>query len=654
MYTEEPRRSIDWGNLIKKGLLVLVIAAVIFLIIWLFTKNNTNGINVDYNGNNTNSDVTETLENSNAYSENFIDNYRYFHDTAKEYFLISELPTKGNTLKYTLQELINKGLILPFSYGNETCDTEASYATVSNTDGKYTMTITLVCGKEVAKTTEELGCNQLCENGSCENVELEYQYKQAYQTTETIYSCPSGYTKTGSGSNTKCTKTNGTTVNATKNVTYSCPNGYTKSGSGSDTKCTKDKNTVIDATKKTTYSCSEGKLDGTKCIITSTSTINATANDTYSCPSDYTLSGNKCYKNSTTSVAAKYNTTYNCPNGYTKSGTKCTKATSNTKNATKNVTYSCPSGYDKSGSGSNTKCTKKTTKNATANTKYTCSKGELVNTKYCRIYSTSTTYQSYTTYKGKTYNGCTYSGSYTEACSTYSGCTRTYYKYYCNKSSYKDVDATKKTTYSCPSGYTKSGSGKNTKCTKTTTKAATANTTYSCSEGKLDGTKCIITSTSTINATATNNYYCESGYTLNGTKCYKPTQESINATKKTTYSCSNGVLNGSKCTITSTSTKNATEKNAYSCPSGYTKSGTKCKSTSKDSTNAVKSTSYTCESGYTKVGSGSASKCTKGSTQTVEATKSTKTVTKYKYKWSEETSLSGWEKTGKTREVSSK
>ena len=46
--------------------------------------------------------------------------------------------------------------------------------------------------------------------------------------------------------------------------------------------------------------------------------------------------------------------------------------------------------------------------------------------------------------------------------------------------------------------------------------------------------------------------------------------------------------------------------------------------------------------------------CTKGSTSTINATKSTKTLTKYKYKWSSETSLEGWEKTGKTREVSSK
>ena len=496
MYTEEPRRNIDWGSVIKKGLLILAVAAVIFLIIWLFTRNNSNSINVDY-GNESNNNVTETLKNSNSYSEIFIDNYRYFHDTAKEYFLVSELPATNKTIKYTLQELIDKGLILPFSYGNSTCDTEASYVTAKNDNGKYTMATTLVCGKEVAKTTIELGCNQLCESNTCEPIKttIEYQYKQAYKATETVYSCPSGYTKSGSGSNTKCVKSDSETINATKNVTYSCPSGYTKNG----TKCTKTKTSTIDATKTTTYSC----------------------------PSGYTKSGSdsntKCYKTSNESVNAKYTTTYSCPSGYTLSGTKCTKTTTSTetKNATPKTTYSCPSGYSLNG----TKCTKTTsstdTKNATANT-----------------------------------------------------------------------------TYSCASGYTLSG----TKCTKTKT------------------------NTETKNATETKKYYCESGYVLNGTKCQKTTKETVNPTKTTTYSC----------------------------PKGYTKNGTKCISTGSSTIDATKSTTYTCASGYTKVGIGSSAKCTKGSTTSVAATKSTKTVTKYKYKWSTETSLDGWERTGETRKVSSK
>ena len=478
MYIEEPRKRIDWGSLIKKGLVILAIAAIIFLIIWLFTRNdsNSNNINVDYDENNINNNINEVLTNPNSYSGIFINNYRYFHDTAKEYFQISELPTTGNSLKYTLQDLINKELILPFSYGDGTCDTEDSYVMVKNDNGEYTMTVTLICGSEVAKTTEELGCNQLCNNGTCTTPEeVEHQYKQPYKATETVYNCPSGYTKTGSGTNTKCVKGSSSTVNATKNVTYNCPSGYTKTGNGSSVKCIKN-SSAIDATPKTTYSCSQGQLNGTKCTITSTSSVDATPKTTYS-----------------------------------------------------------------------------------------CSEGELINEKYCRISTTKSYYQSYTLYKGKTYNGCKYSGSYTDSCSSYSGCTRTYYKYYCNKSSYKEVDATPKTTYSC-------------------------------SEGTLNGTKCTITSTS-----------------------------SVNATPKTTYSCSEGTLNGTKCVLNT-----------------------------KDTISATKNTEYTCGEGYNKVGTGAAATCTKGSTTTTNPTKSTKSVTKYKYKWSSETSLDGWERTGKTRKVSSK
>jgi len=74
----------------------------------------------------------------------------------------------------------------------------------------------------------------------------------------------------------------------------------------------------------------------------------------------------------------------------------------------------------------------------------------------------------------------------------------------------------------------------------------------------------------------------------------------------------------------------------------------------KDTISATKNTEYTCGEGYNKVGTGAAATCTKGSTTTTNPTKSTKSVTKYKYKWSSETSLDGWERTGKTRKVSSK
>ena len=152
MYVEEPRKSIDWGNVLKKGILIVIIALIIFLIIWLFARNNkASNPSVNYDNGNNNGNINNVLNNTDYYSKEYIENFRYFHDTAKEYFLISELPENGMTLKYTLQELIDKNLILSFGYNGHTCDTEASYVTVSNTNGKYHMTTTLVCGTEVAK-----------------------------------------------------------------------------------------------------------------------------------------------------------------------------------------------------------------------------------------------------------------------------------------------------------------------------------------------------------------------------------------------------------------------------------------------------------------------------------------------------------------------
>ena len=129
MYTEEPRRTISWRDVIRKGLLVVLAALIIILIVWLCTKNNANNkINnhlfdnntqtnikvdttdntVDDTNNDINSDTDENNDiiNSSSYSESFIVNYSYMHDTGKEYLTTNTLPEDGITNKYTLRELI--------------------------------------------------------------------------------------------------------------------------------------------------------------------------------------------------------------------------------------------------------------------------------------------------------------------------------------------------------------------------------------------------------------------------------------------------------------------------------------------------------------------------------------------------------------------
>ena len=76
---------------------------------------------------------------------------------------------------------------------------------------------------------------------------------------------------------------------------YTCPAGYTASGSGANTKCSKTE-TV------TGYYCedSEAKLtEDHKCVKTIKGEI-----DYYTCPADYTLTGTKCTKNSVVTIDA--------------------------------------------------------------------------------------------------------------------------------------------------------------------------------------------------------------------------------------------------------------------------------------------------------------------------------------------------------------
>lgn len=451
MYIEENRRRINWGNVLRKCLTVILLLSIMFVVIWMISGcSKRNNIDVNYdnnneiieNNNNNNTNGTNNSDTNNMiYSDDFVNGYDYVHSSAKDYFLMNEVPSNGNAIKYTLQELIDKNIILESSYINK-CDKKLSYVIIRNIDGDYSMNTSLVCGKEIATTTEKLRCNLLC-NGKCEQsetTEIEYEFKQAYKENGTVYSCPAGYTKSGS----KCYKS--VTIKPTIDTTYKCKNGATPTA---DHKCPTTTTTYTDATVNTIYTCSNGATP---------------TND------------------------------HKCANG--------------------------------------------------SSTTYTCSEGSLSGTS-CVITSSYGYYTSTQTYMGGSYNGCSYSGSYTQACNTYSGCTRTYYSYYCSG-------------------------------TNTTTKPATPNTT-----------------TKYIDATAKDSYSCKVGTLTNDNRCF---------------------VKGS-------------------------------------SSDAIIVTNYICPSGYVKNGYGSTSTCTKTNAEAINATAKTTQVTKYRYKWSKETTLEGWTRTGKTRKV---
>ena len=526
---EERKESFSVRSLILQ---ILFVVLTVFLLLWLFpTKNYVK----DY----ANDAFTEKLQP--LYNQIYNQNITTMKEAAINYFTNDRLPSKvGESVTITLKEMQDKKLVLDLiDSNNKKCDVEKSSVKVEKLDNEYLMTVKLECSDASNYIEVHLGCYDYCKaSGVCEKKETPVikptnptkpvisEKKYQYEYEKITDGKWGDFGEWSQWSKDTITKTEYRNVE-TKEVTE-------KTGTLVD---------VIDAKKdvKTTYSCPSGyTLNGTKCSKKTTNTKNATASTktTYSCPSGYTLNGTKCSKKTTATKNATANkkTTYSCPSGYTLNGTKCNKVTTSSINATANkkTTYSCSSGYTLNG----TKCKKTTTdtKNATANTTY----GDWVS-------------------QGKqTFNTVQYStdtrrvvlvASYIKTDCT-SNCTT-------NKWVYLIMNRSKKTTYSCPSGYGLGG----TKCYKgsMTTKNATANTktTYSCPSGyTLNGTKCKKTTTATKNATANKKttYSCPSGYTLNGTKCSKKTTDTKTATKneKLTYSCSNKdyTLNGDKCTKT--------------------------------------------------------------------------------------------------------
>ncbi len=526
---EERKESFSVRSLILQ---ILFVVLTVFLLLWLFpTKNYVK----DY----ANDAFTEKLQP--LYNQIYNQNITTMKEAAINYFTTDRLPSKvGESVTITLKEMQDKKLVLDLiDSNNKKCDVEKSSVKVEKLDNEYLMTVKLECSDASNYIEVHLGCYDYCKaSGVCEKKEtpvikptnptkpviLEKKYQYEY---EKITDGKWGdFGEWSQWSKDTITKTEYRNVE-TKEITE-------KTG------------TLVDV------------IDAKKDVKT-----------TYTCPSGYTLNGTKCSKKSTDTkkATASTKTTYSCPSGYTLNGTKCSKTTTDTKNATANkkTTYSCPSGYTLNG----TKCSKTTTdtKNATANTTY----GDWV-------YQGKYTFNSIQ-YTSDTRKVVRVSSSINTDCTT--NCTT-------NTWTYLVYNRSKKTTYSCPSGYTLNG----TKCSKKTTdtKNATASTktTYSCPSGYgLGGTKCYKGSMTTKNATANTKttYTCPSGYTLNGTKCNKTTTNTKNATanKKTTYSCPSGyTLNGTKCSKTTTDTKTATknEKVTYSCSNkDYTLNGDKCTKT---------------------------------------------------------------------------
>ena len=531
MYSNEKNPGLNWKDLIIKAIFLVIF---VLLIVWLFPK----------------------VPNMTAfYSNIFRENISYMQDAAESYYTIERLPKNvGDTAEMTLQEMIDKNLILPFvDKDGNACDTKASYVQITKNKTDYTLTVNLVCPTEKNKVNKILGCHDYCENCTEKVADIEYQFKKAVTANQTVYSCPNGGTLNG----TTCTVSTEKSYTAyvrNGETNYSCPNGGALSG----TTCY-----ILDESTST-YKASSRTTSGSSYPATAKATsasYNATANTssgsynaTWSSGSARTYAATKNTTPTTTYAAKATSGTQSMsgyytskPQGYTcdyglapTSCSTCSMYKSYYYNckATK-TTYSCPNGGSLDNTGKTCVVPGKTT--------YSCPNGGTLSGQTCVVSGVS----SYTCPNGGYLSGtkCITSGT---------------------------------TTYTCPNGGTLSG----TKC------YVTGETKYTCPNGGyLSGTTCIVSGTS--------EYYCPNGGTLSGSMCYVTSNSTRTyAATKTTGSSSNycdtsDTYKDGKCYYTETKTYTATKadnKTTYTCPSGGTLDGTTCKIYTSSSYNATGTT----------------------------------------------------------------
>ena len=467
MYEERERFSIK-----DVVLQIILVVLFVFLLLWLFP---------------TKSYVDKKIDSSlqPLYNQIFAQNVDSMKEAAISYFTTSRLPKNiGDKETLTLSQMLDKKLLIPFlDSNNKQCSLTESYVEMTKMDDEYILKVNLDCSDDEDYILVHLGCYSYCSTGLCEkqepvtptktqtttkvqqlvNKNYEYEYEKV------INGKWGDWSEWSSWSTVKVDKTEYRNVKSKQEVEV---DGTETIKVGTVTKLT-------DASQSTSYYCPAGYTkNGTKCTrnVTSTETIDATVNTNNSCPAGYTLSGNNCVRTNSSSIGATASTSYSCPAGYTLSGNSCIKNE-------QVVSYYKKGGY--------------------------------IKTVYNASYVPKDTSRYFYEMTGSDYvydcnNSCAFRWVYT-------------YKVYGSTPVYKtntvSTGATASTKYSCPAGYT------------------------------LSGTTCYTSSTETIAATNNTKYSCPAGYTLSGTKCSKNVSsvQTINASANTTYSCKVGDLVGKSC-----------------------------------------------------------------------------------------------------------
>lgn len=174
MYNEQTNFSVK--NVILQFLFV---ALFIFILIWLFPlKSDIKKLsdNVD------NSDLSVLTDR--IFNENIIS----MKDAAKSYYTTPRLPKNvGDKVKMTLDEMLDKKIILPFTDKNgKTCSLTESYVEITKYDEEFIMKVNLRCGEDENYLLVYMGCYDYCSTTLCEKNKADVVSPTIYSTKKVI------------------------------------------------------------------------------------------------------------------------------------------------------------------------------------------------------------------------------------------------------------------------------------------------------------------------------------------------------------------------------------------------------------------------------------------------------------------------------------
>lgn len=156
----EDERKINWLSLFIK---IIIIFVFLLIIIWLVSKLVGNKL-----------------------SDTFKNNINNMEEVAVTYFKEIDLPQeKGKSIKLTLEEMIEKKLIISINENEEkTCDVKKSYSKITRNKKDYEIETYLICGKEKSSITRKFSFKD-CKNCNTSEDNKKVEVKEETKKEET-------------------------------------------------------------------------------------------------------------------------------------------------------------------------------------------------------------------------------------------------------------------------------------------------------------------------------------------------------------------------------------------------------------------------------------------------------------------------------------